>query len=247
MTIDSNSNSNKGSLIEASHGYITNVTVKNTLAEGFKIRKNSRYWLIQDSTSAYTGQSGKYGEGFYVGDADQNWKTAPYADQSGYITFLHCSAVQTKNDGFDFKEGSQYIKVIGSTVDFQNTVPESTLGNNGMFMRANHVQVIQTSVKNNAGTGQAFRANKMTASDGNSYGGDLQLKGVTATSMSGSMIYTSYTSNVLYSDYTMTGVAGGLYASGSRTVASGDPSAFSEMTWNGEGGDVYSSAVNLAP
>ena len=56
-------------------------------------------------------------------------------------------AIQTKNDGFDFKEGTHHIKVIGGTVDFQNTVPESTVGNNGIFMRANDVQIINTTVK----------------------------------------------------------------------------------------------------
>lgn len=200
LTINSNSQSNKGLLIEASHGYVTNVTVKNTLAEGFKIRKNAQYWLFSDSTAQNTGQSGKFGEGFYVGDADQNWTTAPNPDQSGYITFLRCSAIQTKNDGFDFKEGTHHIKVVSSTVDFQNTVPESTVGNNGLFMRANNVQVIDTTVKNNAGTGQAFRTSKITASDGIAYGSNLELKGVTGNNLAGAMIYTNYTSNKLFTD-----------------------------------------------
>lgn len=164
LTINSNSNSNKGLLIEASHGYVTNVTVENTLGEGFKIRKNSQYWLLQNCISRYTGKGGKYGEGFYVGDADQNWTTAPNADASGYITFLNCTAFD-QNDGFDFKEGTHHIKVIGSTVDFNNTVPESTVGDNGLFIRANNVQVIQSIVKNNgSSSGKAFRGNKITSS-----------------------------------------------------------------------------------
>lgn len=239
VTINSNAKSNKGLLIEASHGYVTNVTVKNTTAEAFKIRKNSQYWLVSNSTAQSAGQGGKFGEGFYVGDADQNWTTLPNPDRSGYITFLNCSAIQTKNDGFDFKEGTHHIKVIGSTVDFQNTVPESTVGNNGIFMRANDVQIINTTVKNNAATGQAFRTSKTTASDGVSYGSNLELKNVTASNISGAMIYTNYTSNKLYTDYTMTGVAGGLYASGSKTATSTIPSSFVEMTWSGEGGDTY--------
>lgn len=249
LTINSNSNSNKGLLIEASHGYVTNVTVKNTLAEGFKIRKNSQYWLLQNCSSQYTGQSGKFGEGFYVGDADQNWTTAPNADQSGYITFLNCSTVQTKNDGFDFKEGTHDIKVIGANIDFQNTVPEDTVGNNGLFIRANNVQVINTTIKNNAGPGQGIRANKMTASDNNSYGSNLEMKGLTGINLTGSLIYSSFTNNTLYSDYTTTNVAGGLYASGSKTATSASPSTFVEKTWSGEGGDTYSSGTtptNLA-
>lgn len=237
VTINSNSQSNKGLLIEASHGYVTNVTVKNTKAEGFKIRKNSQYWLISDSTAQSTGTGGKFGEGFYVGDADQNWTTSPNADKSGYITFLNCKAIKTVNDGFDFKEGTHHIKVVGSTVDFQNTVPESSVGNNGFYLRANNVQIINTTVKNNASTGQAFKANKMTASDGISYGSNLELKGVTVSNISGAMIHTSYASNKLYTDYTMTGVSGGLYASGSNTATSSSPSSFTEMTWSGEGGD----------
>ena len=67
VTINSNSKSNKGLLIEASHGYVTNVTVKNTTAEAFKIRKNSQYWLVSNSTAHSAGQGGKFGEGFYVG------------------------------------------------------------------------------------------------------------------------------------------------------------------------------------
>lgn len=248
VTINSNSNSNKGLLIEASHGFITNVTVKNTLAEGFKIRKNSQYWLLSNSSAQFTGQSGKFGEGFYVGDADQNWTTAPNADQSGYITFLNCSTVATKNDGFDFKEGTHHIKVIGADIDFQNTVPESTVGNNGMYIRANNVQVINTAVKNNAGTGQAYRANKITASDGISYGSNLELKAVSGVNLAGALIHTSFTSNTLFTDYTMTGVAGGLYASGSQTATSASPSSFTEMTWTGEGGGTYSTGTgtNLA-
>jgi len=77
ITINSNSNSNKGLLIEASHGYVTNVTVKNTKSEAFKIRKNSQYWLFTNCSAQFAGTSGKFGEGFYVGDADQNWTTAP--------------------------------------------------------------------------------------------------------------------------------------------------------------------------
>jgi len=237
VTIDSNSQSNKGLLIEASHGYVTNVTVKNTKGEGFKIRKNSQYWLISDSTAQGTGTGGKFGEGFYVGDADQNWTTSPNPDQSGYITFLNCNAIRTVNDGFDFKEGTHHIKVVGANIDFQNTVPESSVGNNGFYIRTNNVQIINSTVKNNASTGQAFRTNKMTASDGVSYGSNLELKGVNASNISGAMIYTNFTSNKLYTDYTMTGVAGGLYASGSKTATSAAPSSFVEMTWSGEGGD----------
>ncbi len=247
LTINSNSNSNKGLLIEASHGYVTNVTVKNTLAEGFKIRKNSQYWLLQNCSAQNTGQSGKFGEGYYVGDADQNWTTAPNADQSGYITFLNCSAIQTKNDGFDFKEGTHDIKVIGANIDFQNTVPESTVGNNGLFIRANNVQVINTAIKNNAGTGQGIRGNKMTASDNNSYGSNLEMKALTGDNLAGSLIYTSFTNNKLYTDYTSTNVAGGLYASGSNTATSASPSSFVEMTWSGEGGDTYSSGSTPTP
>ncbi|WP_282940003.1 discoidin domain-containing protein [Paenibacillus sp. RC67] len=247
LTINSNSNSNKGLLIEASHGYVTNVTVKNTLAEGFKIRKNSQYWLLQNCSAQYTGQSGKFGEGFYVGDADQNWTTAPNADQSGYITFLNCSAIQTKNDGFDFKEGTHDIKVIGANIDFQNTVPEETVGNNGLFIRANNVQVINTTIKNNAGPGQGVRANKMTASDNNSYGSNLELKALTGNNLTGSLIYSSFTNNTLYSDYTSTNVAGGLYASGSKTATSASPSSFVEKTWSGEGGDTYSGGTTPTP
>lgn len=239
VTIDSNSQSNKGLLIEASHGFVTNVTVKNTKGEGFKIRKNSQYWLLEDCTAESTGKSGKFGEGYYVGDADQNWQTKPDADRSGYITFLNCKAILTKNDGFDFKEGTHHIKVIGSTVDFKNTVPESTVGNNGLYIRANNVQVIGTTVKNNAGTGQAFRANKMTATDGVSYGSNLELKAVTASNLGGAMIHTNFGSTKLYSDYTMTDVAGGLKKSGSAAITTLAPSAFTEMTWNGEGGDTY--------
>lgn len=239
VTIHANSKSNKGILIEASHGYLTKVTVKNTLGEAFKIRKNSQYWLLEDCTAESTGKSGKFGEGYYVGDADQNWRTKPDADRSGYITFLNCKAILTKNDGFDFKEDTHHIKVIGSTVDFKKTVPESSVGNNGLYIRANNVQVIGTTVKNNAGTGQVFRANKMTAADGVSYGSNLELKAVTASNLGGAMIHTNFGSTKLYTDYTMTDVAGGLKKSGSAAITTLAPSAFTEMTWNGEGGDTY--------
>ena len=165
-----------------------------------------------------------------------------HAAESGSKRLYHVLELQCdpdQNDGFDFKEGTHHIKVIGSTVDFQNTVPESTVGNNGIFMRANNVQIINTTVKNNAATGQAFRTSKTTASDGVSYGSNLELKNVTVSNIAGAMIYTNYASNKLYTDYTMTGVAGGLYASGSQTATSANPSSFAEMTWSGEGGDTY--------
>lgn len=70
-------------------------------------------------------------------------------------------------------------------------------------------------------------------------GNKLELKNVTASNIAGAMIYTNHTTNTLYSDYTMSGVAGGLYASGSKTASAASPSSFVEMTWNGEGGDTY--------
>lgn len=96
-----------------------------------------------------------------------------------------------------------------------------------------------TASAGNAATDQAFRTSKTTASDGVSYGSNLELKNITASNISGAMIYTNYTSNKLYTDYTMTGVAGGLYAFGTKTATSSNPSSFVEMTWSGEGRDTY--------
>jgi len=139
--------------------------------------------------------------------------------------------------------------VIGATVDFQNTVPESTVGNNGLFIRTNNVQIINTTIKNNAGTGQGIRAGKLTASDGVTYGSNLEMKAITGNNLAGALYYTGFSSNKLYTDYSMTNVAGGLQASGSQTPTSASPSSFVEMTWSGEGGDAYSTgtgAANLA-
>jgi hypothetical protein len=245
MYLDANGKGTKGLLIEdANHGFVTNVTVQKSQNECFKIRKNSRYWLISNCTVRYAGQNGEmFGEGFYVSDADQNWKTKPNADITGNITFLNCTVYQCPNDGFDLKEGSHDIKIIGCTIDFGNIQTSTTRGANAIYNRANNVQVINSTYKNNmnARDGGYFVLADNSYSDitKKSYGNNVEIKNcdITNTELSGSgrdnvVLNNGFATAKIYKDTPFT------YAGAKPDNPSA--STFVERTWSGEGGGTYS-------
>ncbi|MBN1479490.1 hypothetical protein JXA70_04385 [candidate division KSB1 bacterium] len=241
FTIDANAQSKRGLLLEnACHGIARNITVKNTLNEGFKIRKNSQYWLFDSCVSEFTGRAGEYGEGFYCGDATSNWTTGNSADQTGYITFYKCLA-KPHADGFDCKEGTHHIKIINCTVDWNSGDVDPKFGNNGIYSRAENIQVINCNIKNNTrGTGNCVWASRKQAKDGNWYGSMIEIKKLNGYNMA-RYVYRSMTpSMTLYTDYTISQCAGVKDPNSEETAISGNPSDFVEMTWNGEGGDIFS-------
>lgn len=69
--------------------------------------------LFTDSSArnngrGFTGPGIGYGEGFYVGDADNNlYQSQP--DTSSYVTFYNCYATDTRSDGLDTKEGAHHV------------------------------------------------------------------------------------------------------------------------------------------
>jgi hypothetical protein len=239
LFIDANAKGTKGVMIEgASHGYFTNVLVQKSLNECFKIRKNSKYWLLKNCKVQYSGQSpDQFGEGFYVSDADQNWKVVP--ETTGYITFLNCTAYKTKNDAFDLKEGSHHIKIIGCTIDFGNVETYSTRGANGIYNRSNYSQVIDTVYKNNmnCNDGGWFVLADNTTANGTSYGNNLEIIGCTQTNTycegagkNDILVNNGFSKTTVYSDTKLT------YTGAKPTVSS--VTNFKEMQWTGEGGAI---------
>lgn len=227
---------------DASHGTLTNIRATNSVGESFKLRNFSQYWLIQNCTSTSSGA-----EGFYAGDADQNWENANAADTTGYITFLNCTATASTNDGFDCKEGTQNIKIINCTANFNFTTPGANdLGNSGIYDRCNNLQVINFNSLNNNSTGDAIRLHSILASDGITYGSNTQIRSVNAVSMEGYLLWNRQPDTTIYG-YNMTDVTGGYLESGSYTPTGLPFTSFAEMTWPGEGGALYSLPIIPEP
>jgi regulation of enolase protein 1 (concanavalin A-like superfamily) len=243
LTIDANGHSKRGILIEdADHGKLTLVTVIKTNNEAFKIRNNSQYWLLDRCTARDIGMAGQFGEGFYCGDADQNWANAPHPDETGYITFLHCRAIRTMADGFDFKEGTHHIRVLDCLVDFQGRDVDTVYGNNAVFTRANGVQIVRLDARNNThpqATGEGVLASFRVGTGGILYGSGLEMKAVQVSNWRRHLYWTAQPDAVLYSDWTLTAAAALKNPGSPRTATLRDPALFTETTWAGIGGLTY--------
>lgn len=243
LTIDADGRSNRGILIEdADHGKLTLVTVANTSNEAFKIRKNSHYWLLDRCTARDTGLAGEFGEGFYCGDANANWSTAPLPDQTGYITFLHCRALRTMADGFDFKEGTHHIRVIDCRVDFQGRAVDTVYGNHGVSSRANGLQIMRLDARNNThpqATGEGVWSGTRLASNGIEYGGGSEMKAISVTNWRRHLYWTAQSDAVLYTGWTFDGAAALKNPGSPLSAISGDPAQFIETTWPGIGGITF--------
>lgn len=243
LTIDANGKSKRGILIEnASHGKLLNVTVKNSDNEGFKIRKNSQYWLIEDCIATGTGRAGKFGEGFYCGDAKSNWTTGEKPDRTGYITFNRCQAIQTMADGFDCKEGTHHIKIVNCTVDYQNRDVDTKYGNHAVFTRTEGMQVIGLIAKNNGhanASGEVIRASNMTGPDKVVYGGKVEVQGLRVNRWRGGIYWANHASLILYKDFSYTESGGAKQPKSPNVATEKEPASFVQMTWAGEGGALY--------
>jgi uncharacterized protein YjdB len=228
----------------AHHGIARDVHMEDIGQEALKVKRNSSYWLFENCSTLKTGLSGDYGEGFYVGDADSNWESTSQADTPHYITFLNCTATDPVNDGFDVKEGAHHVKLVNCAVNWVDVIPKSAHGNSGYYSRGDDIQYINCSIEGNTSTGPAFKHFQNDASDGNRYGYRIELKGISVKDHGGDAIHFHRNdiaqSSVLYDDYTLQNVSGNLFATAEAPIK--PASEFVEMTWDGEGGEVYGSA-----
>ena len=235
----------------ASHGIVRNCVGKNSYKGTFKLQQQSQYWLFENCR-AEGPQSLGPGEGFYVGKAKSDWETSGSTvipDNSGYVTFLNCTAFNTIDDGFDMKESAHHIKIINCTVDFNNDATTGEDAKTGIFSRADKLQVINFQVKNNPQNrlplkeaygmyANTLKVNSVT------YGSEMELYKFSASNIYEAMFFFEGTTAVkLYNNYSMTDVPKGMYQTGSVQPTPVDPATFKEMTWVGEGGDAY---ANLA-
>jgi len=241
-------------VVGASHGIVRNVIGKNSYKGTFKIRIQSQYWLFENCRVEGPQSLGP-GEGFYVSKAKSDWETSGSTvipDNSGYITFLDCTAFNCIDDGFDLKESAHHIKIINCTVDFNNDAAVGEHAKTGIFSRANKLQVINFLVKNNTKNSSpseeayGMYANTMTVNSV-SYGTEMELYKFSASNIYEAMFFFEATTGVkLYNNYSMTDVPKGMYQTGSAQPTPVDAATFREMTWVGEGGEAYSNlATNI--
>ena len=238
-------NSKKALYIEnAHHGVAENIRMENIGQEALKVKRNSGYWLFSNCSTKNTGLSGDYGEGFYVGDADNNWASSWQPDSPHHITFLNCTATDPINDGFDIKEGAQFVKLVNCSVNWVNVVPLSDHGNSAFYTRGDDIQLINCSSDGNSSGGPAFKHFQTDASDGVRYGFRIELKEVLVKNHAGDAFRFHRNdiaqTSALYNDYVLQNVSGNLWGSTAEApiVAAAN---FVEMSWNGEGGALYAS------
>lgn len=243
-------NTRKGFVAQngAENGIIRRVTIDTVGNEAFKFRWNSRYWLVENCLARNTGlHSNTYGEGYYVGNADNNWIDADTPDASSHITFLNCRAEALVNDGFDVKEGASHVKIIGCTVDFTKGQPDpaAPMGDSGIYLRAENIQVINSEVIGQSNGGAAVKlARENQATDGKAYGSNYEIYGLRIRQSGGGSAMLNVhneaairDSTILYKNYDLTG--GVLYVDASTQAVSRPARDFTELTWPGPGGDAY--------
>ena len=241
----------------ANHGIVRNCVGKNSYKGTFKLQQDSQYWLFENCR-AEGPQSLGPGEGFYVGKAKSDWETAGSTlipDNSGYVTFLNCTAFNCIDDGFDLKESAHHIKIINCIVDFNNDAAVGDHAKTGVFSRANKLQVINFLVKNNTKNSSpseeayGMYANTLTVNSV-TYGTEMELFKFSADNIYEPMFFfeaTAANAVKVYNNYSMTNVPQGMYKSGSVQPTPADPATFKEMTWVGEGGESYAHvATNIA-
>lgn len=222
---------------------VRDVVIEEIGQEAFKVRRYSNFWFVERVHAENTGLSGNYGEGFYVGDAESNWENSSTPDTSGYVTFLDCSTTDTRNDGYDVKEGAHHVKFINCVANFSDVEPQSgaNAGDSGWYIRGNHVQLINCTVEDLTNGGSGVKIFETSASGG-PYGRDNELKAYTADNLTGSAIHIHKSAvgaeTTLYTDYTLIDVDGGLYYT-SSSAQTASPGSFTELTWSGTGGDAY--------
>lgn len=234
-------NPSKGIVIDnAEHGIVDNVHCMDIGQEAFKVRNQSRYWLFTFCSARRTGKSGNYGEGFYVGQASSNWLNG-VPDACAYITFFNCYTIDTRNDGWDIKEGAHHMKMVNCTADFSGPIEpahNASVGSAGFYLRADNLQVIKCRTNELNNTDWGYRISNQTINniDYGSTGNEIKQSNVTGGNAA--LIFAEGATNArVYTDCVPG--PGGLIHSGSSAVNQPSPSTFAELTWSGEGGGVY--------
>jgi len=231
----------------AAHGELDYVRVSGTQEAGFEFRRTgTEFWLVRNCSAQHTGLEGKYGEGFYVGDAKGNWLTNK-PDTPNHITFLNCYTFDTVNDGWDFKEGAHHIKVINCTANMKTLapLPKSSLpyDHTGAYCRTDYVQYINFKVENlsEGADLDALGLYLEKGRDGIYYGHHIELKNVQCENIpKGDFVYIQEQEMdvKIYDDCGSKNV-GAQNRRGSAKVTIVPADEFAEMLWDGEGGGVY--------
>jgi hypothetical protein len=149
----------KGIVVDgASHVRFDRCVGQNTSTEVWKIRGDSAYIYLYDCRVEGGGiGGGGFGEGFYVGDAATNWPTPSVVpDVTNSVTFVRCYATRCKADGWDIKEGAHHVILKDCLVDHtRGNAPAqgASLGDSGIYCRADDVQFINTNVRGAPGYG----------------------------------------------------------------------------------------------
>jgi hypothetical protein len=230
----------------AAHGELEGVRVSGTQEAGFEFRRTgTEYWLVKNCSAQHTGLEGRYGEGFYVGDAKGNW-LSDKPDTPNHITFLNCYTFDTVNDGWDFKEGAHHIKVVNCTANMKTLapLPKASLpyDHTGAYCRTEYVQFINFKVEN-LSEGADLDALGLYLEKGRDevfYGHHIELKNVQCENIpKGDFVYIQEEDMdvKIYDDCGWKNVG----ARTRRGSAKGEaiPAAkFVEMQWHGEGGGV---------
>jgi hypothetical protein len=231
----------------AAHGILDGVHVSGTQEAAFEFRRTgTEYWLVTNCSARHTGLEGKYGEGFYVGDATGNWRSNE-PDTPGHITFINCYATDTVNDGWDFKEGAHHIKVVNCTANMTNSAPlpaaSLPFDHTGAYCRADYVQYINFKIENlsEGADLDALGLYQKKGRDGVIYGDHIELKNISCENIpKGALVYIeSQKMDVkIYDDCRVDNV-GSFFRSRSAKGTALPAASFVEMQWEGEGGAVY--------
>jgi hypothetical protein len=239
---------------DADHGWLDRVHVKNTQQESVKFRNKSRFWLVTYCSARNTGLQGKFGEGFYVGQAYSNWIVDPryndpakkIVDGSGNITFFKCYATDTVNDGWDCKEGADNIKIINCTADYSGPIEPNGaggVGENGWYIRSNDVQVVKCSAIDFGAAKATFQFEDEVHTDSSNntrtWGVNNELKQCQVVRGNGPVVDESGGSKPVYYSDNIAG-PGGVGNLTTAPVSGG----FQENFWTGEGGALYAGLDN---
>ncbi|WP_028924178.1 right-handed parallel beta-helix repeat-containing protein [Pseudonocardia acaciae] len=163
------------------------VEVHTTKDEGWKFRSNSHHLYLSNCAVHDTGiaaTDGVFGEGYYVGDASSNWPDPASPDATQYIKFTNCKAWRTYGDGWDIKEGSRYVHLVGCEVDHRlGNAPAygNQFGDTGCYTRGDYVYFEGCTIYSAPGYG--FKCYDTAAIGGVVYGRNVYLKAGSATSL----------------------------------------------------------------
>ncbi len=222
------------------HGVLNRIDATNTGIEAFAIHDGAVYWEIANCSADTTGLNiGDFGEGFYIGSAQNHWPTPTTPDDTHYITLRNCVARNTVNDPFDLKEGAHHVKFINCIADFSGIEPAAGAahGDSGFYIRGDDIQLIGCGVHDQGHGNSAYAlasayvvANVLL--NGIDYGNRVEFKACSATDIVGAAFEIMNTRSdgvKIYTDCTTSNV--GQFSSGYGSYTQPAPGSFVELTW----------------